>query len=119
MEFLTTWLVTAIATAVAIALVPGIHAVGGSALGPIMFALALALLNAVVKPILTVLALPVTVVTLGLFYLVINAFMLQLASGLALDLFGSGVAIDSFGAAFIGAIIISIASMVVGPIIGE
>ena len=117
MEFLGTWLVTSIATAVAIALVPGIRAVGGSYLGPIMCALALALVNAILKPVVEVLSLPLTIVTLGIFYLVINAMMLNLASSLSLSLFGSGIEIDSFGAAFIGAIVISIASMVIGPII--
>lgn len=119
MEFLITWFVTSIATAVAIALVPGIEAVGGSLLGPIMCALALALVNAIVKPVVQLLSLPLTVVTLGIFYLVVNALMLQLASRLSLDLFGSGITIDSFGAAFMGAIVISIASMIIGPIIGS
>lgn len=118
MEFLGTWLVTSIATAAAIALVPGIRAVGGSYLGPIMCALALALVNAIVKPVVEVLSLPLTIVTLGIFYLVINAMMLNLASGLSVSLFGSGIEIDSFGAAMMGAIVISLASMIIGPIIG-
>ncbi len=118
MEFLGTWLVTSIATAAAIALVPGIRAVGGSYLGPIMCALALALVNAIVKPVVEVLSLPLTVVTLGIFYLVINAMMLNLASSLSISLFGSGIEIDSFGAAMMGAIVISLASMIIGPIIG-
>ena len=117
MEFLGTWLVTSIATAAAIALVPGIRAVGGSYLGPIMCALALALVNALVKPVVEVLSLPLTIVTLGIFYLVINAMMLNLASGLSVSLFGSGIEIDSFGAAMMGAIVISLASMIIGPII--
>jgi putative membrane protein len=117
MEFLGTWLVTSIATAAAIALVPGIRAVGGSYLGPIMCALALALVNAIVKPVVEVLSLPLTIVTLGIFYLVINAMMLNLASGLSVSLFGSGIEIDSFGAAMMGAIVISLASMIIGPII--
>ena len=117
MEFLGTWLVTSIATAAAIALVPGIRAVGGSYLGPMMCALALALVNAIVKPVVEVLSLPLTIVTLGIFYLVINAMMLNLASGLSVSLFGSGIEIDSFGAAMMGAIVISLASMIIGPII--
>ena len=117
MEFLGTWLVTSIATAAAIALVPGIRAVGGSYLGPIMCALALALVNAIVKPVVEVLSLPLTIVTLGIFYLVINAMMLNLASDLSVSLFGSGIEIDSFGAAMMGAIVISLASMIIGPII--
>lgn len=119
MEFLITWFVTSIATAVAIALVPGIEAVGGSLLGPIMCALALALVNAIVKPIIEVLSLPLTVVTMGIFYLVINALMLELASSVSLSLFGSGISISGFGSAFLGAIVISLASMVVSSVVGE
>ncbi|MDI9591100.1 MAG: phage holin family protein [Acidobacteriota bacterium] len=118
MEFLGTWLVTSIATAAAIALVPGINAVGGSYLGPIMCALSLALVNAIIKPVVEVLSLPLTIATLGLFYLVVNALMLELASNISVGLFGSGIEIDSFGAAFAGALVISLASMVIGPIIG-
>jgi putative membrane protein len=84
-----------------------------------MCALALALVNAIVKPVATVLALPLTIVTMGIFYLVVNALMLELASGLSLELFGSGIEIDSFGAAVMGAIVISIASMIIGPVIGS
>ncbi len=119
MEFMGTWLATTIATAVAIALVPGISAVGGSYMGPIMCALALALVNAIVKPVIEVLSLPLTIVSLGLFLLVINAFMLQLAGSLSVDLFGSGIEISSFGAAIAGSIIISITSMIIGPVIGS
>ena len=118
MSFISTWLVTAIATAIAIAVVPGITAVGGSYLGPIMCALMLALVNATVKPLAEVLSLPLSVLTLGLFHLVINALMLELAGKLSTGIFGSGISIASFGAAFAGAIIVSLASMVVSNIVG-
>jgi len=113
MEFLVSWLSTAIAIALAIALVPGIRAVGGSYLGPAACALALALVNAIIAPVAQFFSLPITVLTLGIFYLVVNAFMLQLASGLSVAAVGSGIEIDSFGSAFVGSIIISIASMVI------
>ena len=119
MQFIISWIVTSIATAAAIALVPGIEAVGGSMTGPIMCALALALVNSLVKPFVKVLSLPLTIVTLGFFYLVINALMLELAGKLSVDLFGSGIQIASFGSAFFGSIVISIASMVIGPMFGE
>lgn len=119
MEFLGTWLVTAIATAAAIALVPGINAVGGSFLGPVMCALALALVNAIIKPVVEVMSLPITIVSLGLFLLIINAFMLEIAGSISISLFGSGIEISSFGAAIAGSIVISLASMIIGPIIGE
>ena len=73
MRFVGTWITTAIATAAAIAFVPGIEAVGGGYLGPIMCALALALVNATVKPVMQVLSLPLTIVSFGIFALVVNA----------------------------------------------
>lgn len=118
MEFIGTWLATAVACAVAIAVVPGIEAVGGSYAGPIMCALALALVNALVKPVAQVLALPVSILTLGLFYFVVNALMLQLASAFSLSVFGSGIQIDSFMSALLGSIVISIATSIVSSVLG-
>ena len=118
MEFLTSWLVGAIACAAAIALVPGISAVGGSYLGPLMCALALSLVNAIIQPVVELLSLPLTIVTLGIFYIVVNASMLELASWLSRNVFHAGIAIESFGAAFLGAIVLSIVSMMVSGALG-
>lgn len=109
MRFIGTWLVTAFAAAVAIWLVPGIQAVGGW-VGIVTVAFMLALVNATVKPLMQLLALPLTVVTLGIFHLIVNALALELASWLSMGIFGSGIYIATFGAAFFGAIIISIVS---------
>lgn len=117
MGFIATWLATAIAIAITIAIVPGIRAVGGSYLGPATCALALALVNAVVAPAAQFFSLPITVLTLGIFHLVVNALMLQLASWLSVASVGSGIEIDSFGDAFVGSIIISIATMVVSGVL--
>ncbi|MDD5799879.1 MAG: phage holin family protein [Coriobacteriales bacterium] len=111
MRFIGRWFVTAFAAAVAIALIPGIRAVGGW-VGIISVAFILALVNATVKPIMQALALPLTLLTLGIFYLVVNALVLELASWLSMGIFGSGIYISSFSAAFFGAIIISIVSMI-------
>ena len=112
MRFLLNWLFTTIAIAISAALVPGIAPFGfAPAWACFAFVgLALAAVNWLVKPILTTLALPLTILTLGIFYLVINAFMLELASWLSLNLFGAGIAIDGVLSAFIGAIVVSIAS---------
>lgn len=119
MTFLITWLVTAIATALAIAIVPGITAVGGPLVGPVFCALALALVNAGVKPVCKVLSLPLTIATLGIFRLVLNALMLELAGWLSVSLFGVGISIASFGAAFLGAMVISLASIPLDRMVGE
>jgi len=116
MSFIGSWFITAIATAAAIWLVPGIEAVGGTWAGPIFCALALAFVNAIVKPVMTILSIPITILTLGIFYLVINALMLELASWLSRNIFHAGISIDSFGAAFLGAIVISIVSAILGAV---
>jgi putative membrane protein len=117
MEFIGTWLVGAIAVAVSIWLVPGINVVGGAYAGPIFTALFLAIVNACIKPVLKVIGLPFTIITLGLFSLVINAFMLELASFLSRNITHNGITIDSFGAAFIGAIVVSVVTMILSGII--
>ena len=118
MKFLGTWLVDAIACAFAIWMVPGITAIGGDWAAPIFCALALSLLNATVRPLLQALSLPITVISLGIFHLVINAVVLEMASALSRNVFHAGIAIESFGAAFLGAIVISVVSMLVGGIVG-
>lgn len=119
MGFIANWISTAIAIGCAVWLVPGITVVGGSWQGLVFAALILALVNAIIKPVIKLLSLPVTIITLGIFSLVINAFMLELASYLSRNIFHAGIAIDSFGAAFIGAIIVSIVTVIVGSVFEE
>lgn len=119
MSFFASWIATAIATAVAIWLVPGIEAIGASTtMAAVFTALVLGILNATVKPILSFLSFPITVVTLGIFHLVINAIMLELASYLSRNIFHNGVVVESFVAAVIGAIVIAVVGSIVGSIIG-
>ena len=119
MKFVVSWIVTAVAVAAAVWLVPGITIVGhdGTVAVAIM-ALVLSLINVSIKPILQFLSLPITVLTLGIFYLVVNALLLEVAAGAATGLFGSGIAISGFGAALIGSIVISIVSGLVNNLIG-
>ena len=117
MKFLGIWFTTALATFVALWLTPGITLEGGVYAAPILTALILSLLDASVKPLLKLLSLPITFITLGLFSLVINAAILELASWLTRSIFDQGLVIDSFGSAFLGAIIISIVSALINTII--
>lgn len=78
-----------------------------------LFAFVLALLNAIVKPILVILTIPVTLVTLGLFLLVINAFMVMLAAK-----FFNGVQVDGFGWALVFSILLSLGSSIFFSLIG-
>lgn len=91
-------------------LVPGIHLVGDSSAATIVTALAVALvfgvLNALVKPLLVLLGMPLIAVTLGLFLIVVNALMLMLTSW-ASGLLGLAFSVDGFVAALLGAIVVS------------
>ena len=99
-SFLTRWLATTIAVAVA-ARLTDISADGWGAL--IIAALLLAIINAVVRPVLLLLSLPFILVTLGFFILVVNALMLRLVGMLV-----PGFHVRGFWTAFFGALIISI-----------
>lgn len=120
MKFIIRWIATAIAVGAAVWLVPGITTVGSdAAIAIAVGALVLSLINIVLKPILQVISLPITVLTLGIFYFVVNALLLELAAWAATGLFGSGIAVAGFGSALIGSIIISIVSALVNGLIGD
>lgn len=120
MNFIIRWLVTAVAVAAAVWIVPGITTVGNDAtIAIIVGALVLSLVNIAIKPVLQLLSLPITVLTLGIFYLIVNALLLELAAWAATGMFGSGIAIDGFGSAFLGSIVISIISAIVNNVIGS
>ena len=74
-------------------------------------ALVFGILNAIVRPILFFFSLPLLIITLGLFTFVLNAIVLLLTSALSSRL-GLGFSVDGFGAAFWGAIVISVVSIV-------
>lgn len=111
------WLATAVAVAVAVAIVPGVTVVGGSG-GLLVLAAVLALVNSFVRPVMRLFALPLTVLTLGLFHFVVNALALEFASYLALGLFGSGVVLGSFGSALVASLVISLVSSVSEAVLG-
>ncbi|MDO5358712.1 hypothetical protein DMP07_07825 [Slackia faecicanis] len=120
MNFILRCLVTAVAVAAAVWLVPGIEVAPTTETWACVAVLALflSLLDISLKPILQVLSLPVSVLTLGIFYLVVNTFVLYVASWMANGLFDIGFEISSFGSAFVASIVISIVSSIVGGITG-
>ena len=103
MGFLLRIVVNALAIALAAQLVPGIKV--DSVLSALTAGLLLGLVNAVVRPVLLVLTLPITLVTLGLFLLVLNGLCLWLVAALV-----SGFHVSGFWAAFFGALVVSIVS---------
>ena len=117
MSFLFRWLVSAIAVAAAVWLVPGIELIGGDSawIGIVI----LSLINISIKPILQILSLPITVFTLGIFYLIVNTALLYLAAWLANGLFGIGFWISGFGSAFLASIVISIVTAIVNSIVAS
>ena len=76
------------------------------------------LVNASVRPLLTILTCPLQILTLGLFTLVINALMLALTGGIA-AYFHLGFVVDGFWAAFLGALVVSIVSFVLALFLRE
>lgn len=109
-----------VAVAVAVWLVPGIE-IGGTVstwASVLIIALIIALLNMTIKPILQILGLPITFLTLGIFYLVINTALLYLASWLAGALFGIDFVIATFGSGFVASIVISIVSGILNGVLG-
>lgn len=100
------WLLNAIALLLIANLLPGFHV--DSFYAALIAALVLGLVNILIKPILLLLTLPITIVSLGLFTLVINALMLLLVSSVV-----KGFTIDTFGVAFLGAILLWLVSMAI------
>ena len=79
MNFIIRWIVTAIAVGVAVWIVPGITTVGPNGTIAIAIgALVLSLVNVSIKPIAQMLSLPITVLTLGIFFLVVNALLVYI-----------------------------------------
>ena len=110
-RFLLHWAITSLSLWAATYVFRGIHFADVQAL--VISALLLGFANAIVRPLLIVLTLPLTVLTLGLFLLVVNALMLLLVSALV-----AGFSIDSFLTAFFASIFISLLSFFIGAMLG-
>jgi putative membrane protein len=116
LRFLKSWAINTLAVLLAVKILPHhIHFSTTSPIAaPIMTALALGILNAFIRPILMLVALPLLIFTLGLFTLVINALLLCLVAWLIPEYFQ----VDTFGAAFIGAAVIGIVSVALNILTG-
>ena len=101
------WLTTAVALGVSAWVLPGVEVDSLTAL--LVAALVLGFVNAVVKPLLVLLTLPITVVTLGLFYFVVNGLAFALSAWLA-----PGFGVRSFGWAMLGALLVGAVSWFIG-----
>ena len=110
-RFLLTWLVTAIALLITAHIVSGFAVKSFTA--ALIAAIVLGLVNAIVRPIFVFLTLPLTIVTLGLFLLVVNAIMLLLVSYVT-----PGFVITSFISALLGSIVLTIVASILDFVAG-
>ncbi len=112
-SFLIRWLVTAVAVLVAAQIVRGVHYDNYAALA--VTALVLGILNAILRPLLLVLTLPLNVLSFGILTLFINALLFWLAGNLV-----KGFVVERFfWSAFLGALIISIVSFFLNSLLGK
>lgn len=116
-KLLIRWLIAALALVVAAWIVPGIRVEGNGWIVYAAMAVILGLVNALIRPILKLLSFPLIMLTLGFFTLVINALMLWLASSIAVNWFQVGFHIDGFWSAFFGALIVSIATVLLSALL--
>ena len=125
------WAVTAVAVALTFMLLPGIGFANNAPLlsagnvlnvdvivSTVIFSAVLALVNNLIKPICKLIALPITIVTLGIFALVINVAMLYLASWISNSFFDTGLIISGFFSALLASLLIGLLTAVLGALAG-
>ena len=103
------WAISAFALAVTAWVIPGVYVEGMLPL--LIAAVVLGFLNAVVKPVFVILTLPATILTLGIFYFVLNGIFFGLAAALV-----PGFGLAGFGSAILGAFIMGLVSNIVGSL---
>jgi putative membrane protein len=110
-------LVNAAALWVAVQIVPGLEWSGNEWWKFLLVAVAFSLINSYIKPILRILTFPISILTLGLFLLVINALLLMLTGAIS-DQLNLGFTVADFWAALLGSIVISIVGWVLSMVVG-
>ena len=110
--FLIHWIVLAVALLVTTRLVGGVNVNSFATLA--VAALVIGFVNALVRPILVILSLPLTILTLGLFYLVVNGACLMLAAALV-----PGFTVSSWGSAIVGALVLSVVGWLLSTVIAR
>ncbi|MCF0038752.1 phage holin family protein [Dyadobacter fanqingshengii] len=107
MKLIIRLLISTLAILIAANLIPGV--VVASTTTAIIVAIVLGVLNTFLKPVLQILALPITIMTLGLFYFVVNVFIIYIATYLV-----SGFSIDGFIPALLFGLVVSLISGILG-----
>jgi len=101
MRWILHWIVSAASLAIVVYIVPGFHV--NSVWSLLVVALLLGIVNATLGLFLKIITLPLTILTFGIFWFVINALMIELVAKLV-----KGFWVKSFGSAFVGAIVLAI-----------
>lgn len=107
MSFISKLIISTLAVLIASYLLPGVSIEGNSFFTALVVAAVLSFLNAIVKPIMILLTIPITIVTFGFFLLVINAFMILIASKLV-----SGFYVNGFWWALLFSLILSLTTSI-------
>lgn len=116
-KFILRWAINAVALFIAVRFVPGIHLQSGW-ISIIWLALIFGFINAFLRPLLKFLTCPLIVLTLGLFTLLLNTFLFWL-TGQVGQTFGIGFTLDGFWPAFLGALVVSLVSIVLSLILKD
>ena len=111
-QFFITWIAAAVSLFVTATIVPGLAITG--AIPAFVGAAVLGFVNAIIKPILVIFTLPITILTLGLFLLVVNAIALGLVGYLT-----PGLDVSGFFPAIIGSFVLTFVSGLIDKLIGE
>ncbi len=110
MHILVRWIINALSLYIVARIVPGIRLTDfGAALIAVIF---IGLINALLKPILLLLTLPINILTLGLFTFILNASLLKLAASVSPDF-----QVDGWGSAIIGSVLLSIVSTILHSLV--
>ena len=118
MKLLVRWVIASLSLFAAVWLVPGIFVDENGWVVYATMAVILGLVNAVVRPLLKLLTCPLILLTLGLFVLVINGVTLWLSAWIA-NWFGIGFHVTNLGSAFLGALIVSIVTVILSALVKE
>ena len=113
MGFMIKVLITAVGVYIATRIIPGVS-ITEDIQTSIIVALVLALLNTFIKPILVILTIPITIITLGLFLLIINALMVKWAASLV-----DGFEVDGWLPAILFSLLVSFVSYILQAIVGK
>ena len=119
MKMLVRWVIVSIALFAAARFIPGIHVEGTAWIVYAVMALVLGLVNALIRPLLKLLTCPLIILTLGLFTLVINTITLWISSWIAVNWLDIGFYIEDFWAAFMGALVVSIVTIILSVLVRD